>query len=283
VDHENVRGEIPAYIAGRLEGADLRRLEAHLGECSDCADLVEDGREIAAAVRRGASEGQAWHPDEIELKDYALRGKARPEIGVHLQSCDACQIVAAAWRAWSTGPLRIAPPAPMHRRLAAAVATLAAGLAIGLWYGHRPAQPLGPAQGPAPPMREQPAPPLAQGGAVDLLPLVNPMRSRTTPLSIEIDRTQPFILIGAPVDLPLGATPADRFTFEIRDAGGKPLWSTDLTADRIRRSQRTADVVILAIPDETLPPGRYQLRVSRTGHAGVAPLTQVDFELRTRD
>jgi len=48
---KTVRKESSLYIDGRLEAVTAREMEAHLAECADCAQYVEDVAEISRRLR----------------------------------------------------------------------------------------------------------------------------------------------------------------------------------------------------------------------------------------
>jgi anti-sigma factor RsiW len=50
LQHEEMREMLPAAALEILEGAELERLQAHLGECPECVELLRQYRDAAAGI-----------------------------------------------------------------------------------------------------------------------------------------------------------------------------------------------------------------------------------------
>jgi anti-sigma factor RsiW len=68
---------IPLCAGGELSGMKARRLERHLGECSDCRKVVEEYRAALAGLRTAARQEEYDWPD-AEWKSLMTRIKTEP-------------------------------------------------------------------------------------------------------------------------------------------------------------------------------------------------------------
>lgn len=283
-DHRSLRDDIPDYLASRLEGEARLRLEAHLHECPDCADLVEAGRGLVAALRAGGDEIFSPHPDEPALREYALGGRTaeRGRVARHLASCASCELEVAAWRLREEtarrGPGAGAARADGPRTLASRLhpLSLAAGILLGVGVAALVQFAAGP--GGAPPAGG-PEPQVEWSGPAPLLVLSSPLRGGTSLPVYAIETGLRTALIAVQPALPEGAPDEAPYRFEIRTASGAIAWSAPMSAAQIRRHLDAAQVVTLAVPAEALAAGRHALRLTDAAAPEAAPLLEIAFEI----
>ncbi len=276
-DHERIQMDIPAYVASRLEPEAARRLEAHLEECEDCADIVGSWSDVAEGLRAGGRDLLEGHPDPSALQDYAAgrMRQGREAIKRHLESCATCQLEAAAAAqddrativrkpAWMIGSPRFYVPA-----------SLAAGLVVGLLLGI--------------PLRTSPttgtrSSPLATVPAwsqpVNLLLLERPLRGAAKPVVFRIPANQPVIPLAVPVVVPEGAGPSELYRFELRDGASRTVWSSEARAALLREQMAASGVVSFLVPAADLKTGSYALRFVDTRETPEHPaMLEIPFEI----
>ncbi len=64
--HQRLGQLLPWYVNGTLEAAERRRLEEHLADCPACRAELEAEQAVAEALRAGAEEAPAPHPQQLE-------------------------------------------------------------------------------------------------------------------------------------------------------------------------------------------------------------------------
>ena len=71
------------------------------------------------------------------------------------------------------------------------------------------------------------------------------------------------MVIACPASIPDQAAPGASFRYEIRNAGGRVVWSRDMTAAAIREHlEGAAEEVTLLAPTSSLATGRYVFTLS---------------------
>ena len=98
-------------------------------------------------------------------------------------------------------------------------------------------------------------------------------------VNYRIDSKQNLVVIACLVAIPDQAGPEARFRYEIRNAGGRVVWSRELSAATIRKQlDSAAEAVTLLAPAESLGPGRYVFRLSPAGKTDEV-LYRADLEI----
>ena len=256
-EHEPLQREIPAYVASRLEGEALKRLEQHLSECRNCAAIVTTWKQLAPSFRGEMEELLRPHLAIDTLRDFAL-GRTADEDGAisgHLEVCASCSMDVAAWRAWQerrpVSAKRPAGVAPV-RRLRLSHALLAAAVLVGvvlsvvLYF--------------AVPTRGRPSPGPAWSGTAPLLVLHGTFRDGRDASEYSLLPGQPFLPIALQPLLPEYVESALRYRLDLLDESGRAVWSSELTAGRITAQLSASGVVTFLVPADSLEPGRYTLR-----------------------
>ncbi len=304
-ERPDLRADIPAYVASRLDEDDRRRLEEHLQGCPDCTEMVATARAIRGALR--AEEGDvdpardaeaAPHPDRREVRSYALAhpSERSREVARHLARCLSCDLEVAAWqarRSRASGPSSVDGTGGLDSRQrwrarASAAVFLAAGVAIGVVLAQvlRPGAPaVIPPPGPAPSAGSPPAAvkvPRSWTGPVRFFALANPLRAGEREPEIVLDPDQPYALIVVQPDLSELAS-GDQGAVchvEIRGAAGGVVWSSEFPATLVRERLRTDEALILPVPAPALPDGRYEMTIRIQGMSGEPLRTEIPFALR---
>jgi len=276
-EHEDLQEDLPAYAAGRLEGAVTERLEAHLRECEGCREMVDTLKEFASALREGGEALFEPHPAESALKSYA-RGEAIAEHGRierHLAVCATCSLEVEAWKrggsvASGTVLTRVGGGLPGWGFVALATA---AGLVVGFGIAElRRASP------PSPPVVAQgPAPGELQAGPLLILPRV--LRGDEAKVRYRIDPKQALVVIVCPASIPDQAAPEASFRYAMRNASGQVVWARDMTAAAIREHLGgVAEEVTLLAPTSSLASGQYVFSLSSIDRPDEA-LYRADLEI----
>ena len=88
-DHGELETSLPGFLAGRLDAEERRRFEDHLRRCSECTEIVESWRTMAASLRPGGEAIFTPHPSPLELRALALAREANPDSEVlrHVAAC----------------------------------------------------------------------------------------------------------------------------------------------------------------------------------------------------
>lgn len=239
-DHPQIQAELPAFVAGRLDADAAASIEEHLAGCDECAAFVADWRTIQEGFTAGGTALAEAHPDALVLKRFAEDGLDRAGLQAHLDACESCRLELEVFR---RQPAR-ASARRGGRVLRIASAALAAGLVLGAGLGwffspERPGQ--------------------VPGGALTLYSLEGDVRGDTVP---EVALTGPLVGLVLAPELPEGV---DAVEIAIVDADGRERFGLRRAADDLRRDLDVAGVVSLAVPAESLPPGRYTLRLAPAG------------------
>ncbi len=266
--HEEIRLDLPAYVASRLEGAAAHRVKEHLEGCVDCRELAETIKELGTSLSEGGESLFAPHPSASSLKEYVDRrgGSDRVGIAQHLAGCATCSLEVEVWtrRAGAQGGERLALPGwTRWRSLALASAAGIAvgfGLAVFLRTSRKPAVP--PAS-PAATTVAGAASTAAAPAAGRLLLLPRTLRGERSVGTYALEANQELVVIACPVSLPGTAGDIERFRYEIREQTGETVWSQTMSAAEIRRqSNGGLEVVTFLVPARSLPPGRYEFRLT---------------------
>jgi len=254
--HEEVRDGIPAFVAGQLAEDEVRRLEAHLTACEDCADLVFNLRWLGDAIGRHGDAMFEPHPDPAELARMA-RGKPvldRERLERHLAVCAACRLETAGWSTASSlpGAQREAPVPKTAPPLARAVKTAAlpaAGLIVGLLLGYLAAPWRSPWNGP-----------------IDLPVLQRATRGSAAITRIHVKPGQEALVVAVRFDPPDARPETEILQYQVLSSDGAVIYTLREPLERLRRHAGSSGVVPLLIDSRQLPPGSY--RVVLTGAGG---------------
>ena len=77
LEHEEMQEMLPAAALEILEGAELQRVLAHARSCADCGPLLEEYREVTAALSLKLPEASLLDPDRSAVLRARLLAKAR--------------------------------------------------------------------------------------------------------------------------------------------------------------------------------------------------------------
>ena len=83
--HDEVQELLPWFVNRTLDAADVERVQAHLGECSECRLELEAERQLAAAITSNgpADSRPAW--DRLEERLFAERSSHRQAVPLWLK------------------------------------------------------------------------------------------------------------------------------------------------------------------------------------------------------
>ncbi len=279
-NHHGYQEQIPAHLAGRLEGSELLALERHLGDCDECTSLEELGKDLVKGLREAGSELPSAHPAAKNLRLHA-RGAAGSEesaIVAHIASCLPCEVEVDAWGRLDKGESvitlkgRQGSSQQVQNRTWGWVGALAAGVLIGfaVALAFLPSFPLGP---------DESSTGSPWSGSVALLTLDNPSRGSQVIPTATLDPAQPYLPLAAAITLPAETKNDERFRFAImRDED--ELWTLGLGAEHIRAQQRATGVLTFLVPVERLAFGRLSFRALTVGPAGEEMFLEIPFELQ---
>ena len=266
--NENIRDEIPAYVAGTLDPEIRSRVEDYLERDPDARAMVAHWSAIARGLRAGGKELLTPHPDTAVLSEFARdpEGSSR-DISRHVKSCASCGLELAALRARRTErpSTTTVSWAKLHRLPSLAAA---AGIVLGVAIGVLVEIP-GPGRAPA------------ESGprVVDLVTLDPSLRGDEDSISIVLRPGQSVVpMVTAPV-LPHDARVDELFRFSLLAHRDEPVWFAELTAGAIHESLERSGVVTFLVPADRLPAGRYAIELRAAG--ADRPLFEVPFEVRT--
>jgi hypothetical protein len=268
--------EIPAYLAGRLEGERLRGLESHLSECGECNDLVSDLREIVDGFRQGGSALLEACPDSLTLMKVATGAQEDPEGTVerHTETCEPCSLEFVIWKNRERGavrtPRRTVSRSSIYRWAGmAAAAGLVLGLGLPAVYRQLVPGPTGP----------EPAIHRPWSGAVNLITLDGTIRGGGAIQSFTLSPDQPVVPLVLLPALPEGEEAPEAYRFAIIGGDGLQRWAMEMAGSEIEGILDLSAVLTLMIPAEVLPAGDYTLRMDPAGEAGGAPLMEEEFRI----
>jgi putative zinc finger protein len=277
-DHDDIRSDIAAYVAGHLDQAGRDRLDAHLALCGECSELVSTANEIAAALRSRGDDLLSDHPTELALREHALGRPDRLDdrITRHLETCASCSLEVSAV---GTGPVASPATRPVNAVRNAGVpwgigsAAIAAALVTGLLLGlilsprqhktHEPDSTLTTARA---------------TGPVDLWILAGRSRGTGAPPIFRPDPSRLFVVIACPVVLPHAPLDRDLYKIIIRRQG-ESVWSSQISAGQIRQQMESAEAVTMIVPSGVLGPGQYELILLRRDQADARPVLQTSFQV----
>jgi putative zinc finger protein len=278
--HENYQSLIPAYIARRLEGEELRRLEAHLGGCEGCREMVSSLRELVAGLHGGGEAIFEPHPEVSELRSFAL-GEAtasREAVVRHLEVCASCELEARAWRARPQilpaargGSASLRPGLLPAAALSAAAGVIVGG-ALALVLRTSPAGSPGGAARPAE-MGEQ-----GEEVAQIVLP-ASPLRGDGTARVYHLPASQKHFVVDFQPLLPEGPVSEGTFVFEAKRDGGETVWSREVSAARVREALQGPGLISFLLPTERFAPGRYLFSMVPRGAADDRRSYRIEVEI----
>ena len=303
MNHEDAAALLHDFHYGQIDGARRHEIEEHLDGCEECRALSRTYRVLHATLNH--DQRAKDHPSSEEIVAYAvdrsgLDPGAALRVADHVKSCTVCSDAVEKTRQVHASVLA-RPGTGRPRRwslqrsgVRVALAAALAGLALliiadaYLRFGSlREAQ----AQLQARAARvdeltsslDQARDELGRveswGGAVDLTVLSSALRDETAAPVIRLREDQPHAPLVVELDLAAFELDIDAFGFEIHRAHGGPIWSVDLSADRVRESVESLGVVSFLVPAAELPPGDYKLRVVARGDPAAAPVLAVSFEV----
>jgi hypothetical protein len=117
-------------------------------------------------------------------------------------------------------------------------------------------------------------------GVAEINYLQRPIRgSRSPSPKIRVPAGQSTVLLAPRIGLPEDHVGQGDYRFQVL-VGERLVWSTDVTApDVARYVHANEEAVVLLVPSSILVPGKYRLRVTRTGERGADTMFQRDFEI----
>ena len=289
VDHDQAKLHLSDLIHGDLDEPLQAKVLVHVQGCADCAQL----RNSYAILRTGIPESERnhrEHPSSTELVDHAFdpgrfSGGAGAGILRHLRQCASCT---GEWRAVKGAvrhsarkdlirmifTLREPLWTPMRTALATAVVVIVLlGYPSFLGLVRLP-QLVDDARRSARTDSQQ------WEGPAEWLLVEGTTRETHGPLSVELNRSQPYVLLALQPDLPQDARASASYRVEIRDASGRSVWSTDLRASEIDDSLRRFDVVVLPVPVANLSAGLHELTMRSLTEPDVPPLLETSIRIQ---
>ena len=259
--HDQVRADLPAYVARRLKGVDLQRFEEHLEECDDCGRMAAAWNDMAAVVRDSGDALFEPHPGEAELRQLAggEAGEASERLRRHLDLCASCELEARMWERRHAFTGTSGAPARWRSALAVASLSAAAGILLGIgivtlwrsWGG---------------PARTTEVEQSSWAGPTVLILLPRPLRGETAPLvTHRIEKEEKRVVIAFPLVESHVKEGDGPYSFEIVGAASGPVLTRMLTRSAILRHLEAATVVTIDVPADQLVPDRYEFRVVGPG------------------
>ena len=299
-DHDQIRADVLALVAGRLDAVTAGRMERHLAECEECARLATGLREMVPPLSEAGPDLFAAHPDAARIEAWALEsgGQTDPMIALHVGLCPACELETRVWRRRAAVGLSEAPGLPAGAgqvkapeedgRIAAALSVrprstsragwlvggLAAGIIIGLALG-RLAGMGGGTGGEQPPS----APAVAWSGPVQLVVLQGRMRGEHAPQRIRLQAGRPFVILGLRPTLPDAAADDLIYRVVIRAADRRDLWETSVTAAAIRMALADTDILPVAVPADALLHGIHDVIIEPPPGPEAGPILSLPIEV----
>jgi hypothetical protein len=281
--HEEFQQVLPAFAASRLEGEQLRRVEAHLAECEPCGEIASAWQEIAPALREDGKELFAPHPDEATLRRFA-GGERIPDpapIVGHLKICASCELEVAAWKSLRKKPTAMKATFQRHRFAIPAFAA-AAGIVIGVGLAILLRGTILPGTADRDQTKGFPIGASGWSGRVSQIVLPKPVRGDGPPIEISIDRSETLVVFGFQTGMPEGVKPGDMFRLEVA-LGEEIIWTEEVAAGWMSEQLESVGVVNLALPTALFSPGRYEFRVIPPAPAANLPWYRVEAEISIPD
>jgi hypothetical protein len=273
--HEEYAQQIADYAAARLTGDDLRRLEEHLAECADCAEVASAWKRLAPAIQKDGDRLMSPHPGVQELAEYALGTGAPADFGIarHLASCATCELEVAGWRMKQAeerfrhrrAAALAAGSAPYRTRIGSLIASrhslsLAAGLVIGVGLAillRPPAHP-----GAAPSEAESPVGAPAgiglRSGPAPMLVLAQ-LRGGSGTATLQLAADAAFTVLAVQPIVSDDASADDVYRCQIVGSSGSAPWSAEVTVARIRAELERNAMIAFAVPAAALRAGRHRM------------------------
>ncbi len=315
--HEEAVGLLPDHMQDRLDGPARSGVAQHLAGCPECRDLVDTYRTLAEGFVAESSGELPGHPSVEELVDFALGrmerlGERRDEVARHVSRCPGCSEEVETIRRGQSeseeergAARRPGPPGPSTFRPILAAA-LAAGVALLLlaYPAYLGLRELPRSRGETEALRserradrakqeelerslarsEQERRRLAAWTGVVSVPLLAaPVRgSLEQEATIEVAEGQPFVCLAVDPGLPAAGGRGGIDLAEILGAGGTRVWSLPIDASEARRRISESGALVFLVPSDTLPEGRYRLRLARRGGAAERTVLEILFRV-TRD
>ena len=297
--HDEIREHLADLISSRIEPDQRRRVEAHLAGCTECRELVKDLEEMRKQVREAGESIFEPHPDPSALHRIGSgeRGAQDTQIERHLAACPTCRLEVEAWKRIqaSKGPARLTPGGvtrlePSARPAASALwigLSAAAGIVLGclvtlLIVSSKTPRLHPPPSGGSPTADHQASIPTLQP-VLHVLPEL--LRDEQIPVQKWVlDPAEPYVSVAVPLTLPVKASDAERFRFEMVRAGQEEaVWSSEMTAARIREHLKASDLVSLSvILPRSLEAGSYEFRMLSSDTPDRPPLYRAGIELSYR-
>jgi hypothetical protein len=273
--HEAAALRLADFAAGRLSGGERAEIEAHALQCSDCREMAEAYRMMAAA---------AVHPESSAIAERAILSEAvKPgdEVTAHLGSCaDCADDLAAARAANAVAGMRETP----FTWLPLAAAVLAGVLGLAAFVSWRDSASLtrrlsalesenGTLRTQVAELEKPPAPPAGEKNpVVSYLFLRAAERGTAAParLVLPAGGQDAYLALGLaiPATLRQAGEPAH---LVMSDAEGRSVWETDIAGAPIDASLSGGEALLVKIPTGGLRPGRHAILLTAapgSPHAG---------------
>jgi hypothetical protein len=258
--HDEFQIEVPAYVASRMTGETLSRMEEHLRGCDECREITSAWKEIVPALREGGEAVFEEHPLEMTLRDYA-RGEAPDDgaIARHVEGCASCELEVQFWKSRGRQAERFATPAiPLPRWASAqSIWSAAAGLLAGVAVAYvmlAPVAPPDPGRGAG---ADDVPGTSAMSGRIPQVVLPRTVRGEGIERHVRIGAVDRYLIVAAQLDLPGPSGDTKRYRFEIRDSDERAVWSTELDSATTRADIEANEVISFVVPTEPLATGRY--------------------------
>jgi anti-sigma factor RsiW len=258
--HDQFQIEIPAYVASRLAGVTLSRMEEHLRGCDECREITLAWKEIVPALREGGESVFEEHPLEMALRGYALSETPHGgAIARHIEGCASCKLEVQFWASRERPAEQLVTPAnlPSKWALPQSIWSAAAGLLIGVGIGYlmlAQVSPPGAGRGAFP---DGTPGVVAISGRIPQVVLPRPVRGEGVERQVWIGPADRNLIVAAQLDLPGDRDDGERYRFAIEDHDGRLVWSTELDSATIRADLEANEVVSFVVPTEPLSAGRY--------------------------
>jgi hypothetical protein len=307
--HEEALELVHAMHERTLEAADRRDLDAHLADCARCRGVADTYALVFDTLQE-----ENTHLAIDEIVSYAthrepLTAAERERVEQHVASCESCaddlarvERVHASIEAdpgaggdgGPTGRSRWSGPASWVT-LAAAIAALAlvypAYLGIVRWpetasrasevraEQERLESRLVELRASAEHVNDELERMRDWSGPVELELVTSTLRGADAPMTVELDPSRPFVLLGIQVAI-TGAVPDDApIRFELADPSGTVARAMTTAAGEARDQVRSVGVVTWLVPTASLSPGKYRLRVVRDDLSDGPVLLEVPVEI----